>query len=266
MNYLEIDQITAFQNAINTYWNDTKLGILNTCSEVNKAKKELSKQSYAELNVPFTRQTQNRLAAIGNYELIYKYQASVPASWGALYALTRLEPSLFIALIDSGEINEKTTRNQAESFLKSKEINKKKNSKKQLVATIYLKEGQTMDEALEALSESGLLDNNTFDVDTDNAEKIVNRQHLIEDKKARENAAKECHHYLKSKYKTIKTKYKKKTTQLKHDYPELCEYLNSFTLAAIMKEPEYESRLDYVLNYVGADFTFQDKYVSNITC
>ena len=60
-----------------------------------------------------TRQTVNRMVAVGNDTRIFMNKEKMPASWGTLYELTRLDDIQFKVALDDGRINPSMTRSEA---------------------------------------------------------------------------------------------------------------------------------------------------------
>ena len=60
-----------------------------------------------------TRQTVNRMVAVGNDARVFMNKEKMPASWGTLYELTRLDDIQFKVALDDGRINPSMTRSEA---------------------------------------------------------------------------------------------------------------------------------------------------------
>jgi len=107
----------------------TKEGVLATCKAVAEVKNTIESRfgtSYGKKSshsgkvfrslqvADFTPQTLNRMASIGTDKRIYENAEFVPASWGTLYELTRLDDITFNDGITDGTINPLMTRKQAQ--------------------------------------------------------------------------------------------------------------------------------------------------------
>jgi len=109
--------LTPYEEAIRKNWDNTRDGMFEVCKNIAEVKKTFGKEKLDELKIPFARQNVNKFVAIGESSLIGKYRNTVPASWGTLYVLSRLDEVSFESAIRSKKIKEDMTRAEAQELV-----------------------------------------------------------------------------------------------------------------------------------------------------
>lgn len=197
--------LTPYEEAIRKNWDNTRDGMLEVCKNIFQVKNKFGKEKLDELKIPFARQNVNKFVAIGESSLIEKYRNTVPASWGTLYVLTRLDEVSFESAIRSKKIKEDMTRAEAQELVnRMKGIKAITNDQKQSfegkvkLITIYCDETEEKSIYSDLMS-LDLLRSDDVVIDDIYSRRFEKKQEQLV-KKAKNEAIKVCLNALNARY------------------------------------------------------------------
>ena len=265
------EMVKAHSENIRKYWNNTKDGILNTCKELFLVKKEYGVEGLKELEVPLARQNRQKMVKIGEHKLINlkKNKEFLPASWGTLYELSRLNDIAFTKAIKEGVIKEDMTRADANKLYKaqeelagnvkvdqSKEDFKKSIEGKEKLFVIYAKDAKSVYEEMNEFLLKERADVFVHDVFSETQEKLNQKRN----KSAKDKATKICRDVLsKTVVNQLLEEMVNQNGRWKESHPELAEFLKEYTLDALRRLDNPGEVIDPVLSQYR-DWTYADKF------
>jgi hypothetical protein len=209
--------LTPYEEAIRKNWDNTKDGMLEVCKNIFQVKNKFGKKKLDELKIPFARQNVNKFVAIGESSLIEKYRNTVPASWGTLYVLSRLDEVSFESAIRSKKIKEDMTRAEAQELVnrmngvkETTDDQKQSFEGKVKLITIYCDEAEEKNIYSDLMSLDLLMSDDVV-IEDIYSRRFENKQkELVE--KAKSTAIKTCLDALSARYKAELDKDKKAST------------------------------------------------------
>ena len=266
------DTIAKFERDIAKNWNHAKNNILETCRVLAEAKAALSDNQFKEMKLPWrkegqdrqTRQTTNRLVAIGKDKKLQKFGDLLPPSWGTLYELTKIKNVDFAKYVEEGKISSSMTRADAVVLVKGEPQEEQENPKagKKVAFTVYASD----DEQAQLLLEIYEATLNPQDVEGVYVEESVierlikeqERESVRMEKKAYELA----YDFVKKFWTDLKNKEKPKGEDafraLCKANAELVEFFKDWNKSSIYKSDDRESVMNFVLGHIGGEFKMDD--------
>ena len=275
------DTIAKFERDIAKNWNLAKNNILETCRVLAEAKATLSDSQFKDMKLPWrkegqdrqTRQTTNRLVAIGKDEKLQKFDDLLPPSWGTLYELTKIKDDDFAKYVEEGKVSPSMTRADAVVLVKGEPQKEKENPKagKVVAFTVYASDDDQAQLLLETY-EASLNPQNVEGVYVEESviERLIKEQER-EAVRMNKKAYGLAFDFVKKYWTDLKNKEKPKGSDavrvLRKANAELVEFFDDWNKSEIYKYDDRESLMDFVLNSIGgerkmSDFTKQ-AYSSN---
>ena len=122
-------------------WNKQLPSIIETGQSLIDAKAELDHGAFeamVQMKLPFGSRTGQRLMAIAKHKIISntKHVSLLPASWGTLYALTKLPDEILLTKFKDGAIHPKMERKDVANMRPGTKAKPEPASRNQLIAAI----------------------------------------------------------------------------------------------------------------------------------
>lgn len=268
------DTIAKFERDIAKNWNLAKNNILTTCRLLAEAKETLSDNQFKDMKLPWrkegqvrqTRQTTNRLVAIGKDVKLQKFDDLLPPSWGTLYELTKINEEDFARFVEEGKVSPSMTRADAVILVKGKPEEEKENPKegKVVAFTVYASDDEQAQVLLETY-EASLNPQNVEGVYVE--ESVIERLIKVQEREAvrmETNAYKLAYAYVKGYWEKLldkeKPKGKNAVEKLKKANGELLEFFESHKKSSISKYDDRESVMNTVLGVIGGEVDMNTFY------
>ena len=262
------DTTAKFERDIAKNWNLAKNNILTTCRLLAEAKETLSDDQFKNMKLPWrkegqdrqTKQTTNRLVAIGKDEKLQKFDDLLPPSWGTLYELTKINEEDFARFVEEGKVSPSMTRADAVVLVKGEPQEEEENPKKGKVVafTVYASD----DELAQLLLETYEASLNPQNVEGVYVEGSVIERLIKEQVKMEQKAYGLAYDFVKNYWTDLKNKEKPKgrdaVRALSKSNAELVEFFHNWNKSAIFKYDERESVMNNVLGFIGGEFNMSD--------
>ena len=252
-----LDTIKKYERDISTNWKNASGAILTTCELLAKAKKELSKDEFENLDLPFTKQTKNRLIAIGNDKRLRSHDEAIPPSWGTLYVLTRLDDDKFSKAVSSGDISPAMTRADAYRLVEGKSDATNNPTKDKVVAfVVYARDKDQGAELLDRFEDAITSIDGTYLKET--ITKSLEASQNMRYKKWHNKATSLAYKYLKSQFNKTKEKKVKEygKEKFRKIYAEFIEFFDFNSIKSLQTDDESSQILDEMLAIEGGGLDF----------
>ena len=266
------DTIAKFERDIAKNWNLAKNNILETCRVLAEAKATLSDSQFKDMKLPWrkegqdrqTRQTTNRLVAIGKDEKLQKFDDLLPPSWGTLYELTKIKEDDFAKYVEDGKVSPSMTRADAVGLVKGEPQEEQENLKagKVVAFTVYASDDDQAQLLLETY-EATLNPQDVEGVYVEGSviERLIKEQEREAERKDRK-AYELAYDFVKKYWTDLKNKEKPKgenaVRALRKANAELVEFFDDWNKSSIYKYDDRESVMNFVLNSIGGEFKMND--------